>query len=179
MSPLDRMRSFVLALIAAWPEQVKFSDFKAQSPLMLAANDGEVEIVRSLVAGGADVNVQDFLGRTPLHAAITGDALPCVELLVAANPDIKLSTLDEGQTVLHTAIRIGNLAVIKLLAEAYPDLLSTTNLNGDSPIAEAQGLLDHYDQFCAMMARQSSRPPATRAALVEAVAMLRQHATDA
>lgn len=178
MSPLDRMRSFVLALIAAWPEQVKFSDFKAQSPLMLAAHDGEVEIVRSLVAGGADVNVQDFLGRTPLHAAITGDALPCVELLVVANPDIKLSTLDEGQTVLHTAIRIGNLAVIKLLAEAYPDLLSTTNLNGDSPIAEAQGLLDHYDQFCAMMARQSSRPPATRAALVEAVAMLRQHATD-
>lgn len=177
--PLARMRSFLLTLIAAWPEQVNISDFKAQSPLMLAANDGEVEIVRSLVAGGADVNVQDFLGRTPLHAAITGDALPCVELLVAANPDIKLSTLDEGQTVLHTAIRIGNLAVIKILAEAYPDLLSTTNLNGDSPIAEAQGLLDHYDQFCAIMARQSSRPPATRAALVEAVAMLKQHATDA
>jgi hypothetical protein len=174
LEPVARTYSFLLTLIAAWPEQAKISDFKAQSPLMLAANDGEVEIVRSLLAGGADVNAQDFLGRTPLHAAITGDSLQCVQLLVAAKPDIELRTLDEGQTVLHTAIRIGNLAVIRLLAEAYPHLLSTTNLNGDSPIGEALGLLDHYDQFCAMMARQSSRPPATRAALVEVVSMLKQ-----
>lgn len=177
--PLARMRWFLLTLIAAWPEQVNISDFKAQSPLMLAANDGEVEIVRGLLAGGANVNVQDFLGRTPLHAAITGDSLPCVQLLVTAKPDIELRTLDEGQTVLHTAIRIGNLAVVKLLAAAYPDLLSTTNLNGDSPIGEAQGLLDHYDQFCAMMASKSSRPPATRASLVEAIAILKQHAPEA
>lgn len=177
--PVARMRSFLLTLISAWPEQVNISDFKAQSPLMLAANDGEVEIARCLLAGGADVNAQDFLGRSPLHAAIAGDSLPCVQLLVTVKPDIELRTRDEGQTVLHTAIRIGNLAVIKLLARVYPDLLSTTNLNGDSPIGEAQELLNHYDHFCAMMASQSRRPPATRAALLKAVAMLKQYAQQA
>ncbi len=174
---LERMRSFVLALIATWPEQVKISDFKAQSPLMLAANNGEVEIVRGLLAGGADVNAQDFLGRTPLHAAITGDSLPCIKLLVAAGPDIRKTTLTEAQSVLHTAIRIGNVQVITLLARAFPDLLSSTNLNGDTPIDEARGSLEHYDQYSSMMAK-CSRRPAARAALAESIAMLKQLAPE-
>jgi hypothetical protein len=172
--PLARMHSFLLTLIAAWPEQVKISDYKAQSPLMLAANDGEIEIVRGLLAGGADLDAQDYLGRTPLHAAISGDSRPCIELLLAAGPDIKRLTFGENQSVLHTAIRIGNVPVIRLLAGALPDLLFATNLNGDSPIDEAQSLLEHYDQFCSMMANQSSRPPATREALAEVIAMLKQ-----
>ncbi len=174
LAHLGRTRSFVLMLIAAWPEQVKISDFKAQSPLMLAANDGEAEIVRSLLAGGADVDAQDYLGRTPLHAAITGDSLPCVELLLAALPDVSRTTYDEGQSVLHTAIRIGNVSVITALVGALPDLLSTTNMHGDTPIDEAQGLLDHYEQYCAMMLRQSGRYPASRAVVTEVVALLKQ-----
>jgi ankyrin repeat protein len=145
---------------------------------MLAANDGEAEIVRSLLAGGADVDAQDYLGRTPLHAAITGDSLPCVELLLAALPDVSRTTYDEGQSVLHTAIRIGNVSVITALVGALPDLLSTTNMHGDTPIDEAQGLLDHYGQYCAMMARQSGRSPASRAVVTEVIALLNQRTQE-
>lgn len=175
---VGRMRSFVLMLIAAWPEQVKFSDFKSQSPLMLAANDGEIEIVRSLLVSGANVDAQDYLGRTPLHAAVTGDSLPCVELLLAAAPDVSRTTYDEAQSVLHTAIRIGNVSVITALVEAFPELQSTRNMHGDTPIHQAQWLLDHYDLYCSMMASQSGRSPASPEVLTEIVVLLRQLAKE-
>jgi len=57
--PVERMRLFLFALIAAWPEQIHMSDFKAQTALMLAANDGELQIVRGLLSAGPDVDVQD------------------------------------------------------------------------------------------------------------------------
>lgn len=171
--PYARLRSFTLMLITAWPEQVNMSDFKAQTPLMLASNGGEAEIVRKLLAGGAGANEQDYLGRTPLHAAITGDSLMCVELLLAAEPDIRMTTFDEGQSYLHTAIRIGNVSVITALALALPDLLSATNVYGNTPVAEALSILEHYDRYCSMMASLSGRSPASRAVLTEIVALLK------
>jgi Ankyrin repeats (3 copies) len=171
---VERMRSFLLALIAAWPEQVNMSDFKAQTALMLAANDGEVKIVRSLLSGGEDVDAQDYLGRTALHSAVTGGSLSCVELLLAAGPDIQRTTFDESQSVLHTAVRIGDLQIVSALAHALPELLTATNMHGDTPRAEAQSVLDHYDQYRSMMERQTSRSPATRSAMMEIVALLQR-----
>lgn len=171
---VERMRSFLLALIAAWPEQTHMSDFKAQTALMLAANDGELKIVRSLLSGGAGVDAQDYLGRTALHAAVTGESMACVELVLAAKPDIHNTTFDESQSVLHTAVRIGNVSIVSALAQALPDLLTATNLYGDTPQAEAQSVLDHYDQYCSMMARQTSRSPATWSAMIEIVALLQR-----
>lgn len=170
--PVERMRSFLLALIAAWPEQIQMSDFKAQTALMLAANDDEVEIVRSLLSGGANVDAQDYQGRTALHAAVTGCSMPCVELLLAAGPDTQKSTFDESQSVLHTAVRIGDTQIVGVLARALPKLLSATNVHGDTPRAEAQSVLDHYEQYRSMMERQTSRSPATRSAMMEILALL-------
>lgn len=170
--PVERMRSFLLALIAAWPEQIQMSDFKAQTALMLAANDDEVEIVRSLLSGGANVDAQDYQGRTALHAAVTGRSMACVELLLAAGPDTQKSTFDESQSVLHTAVRIGDTQIVGVLARALPKLLSATNVHGDTPRAEAQSVLDHYEQYRSMMERQTSRSPATRSAMMEILALL-------
>lgn len=170
--PVDRMRSFLLALIAAWPEQIHMSDFKAQTALMLAANDGEVEIVRGLLSGGADVDAQDYLGRTALHAAVTGGSPACVQQLLAAGPDIHKRTFDEAQSVLHTAVRIGDVQIVRVLATAFPDLLDATNLHGKTPQAEVQNTLDHYEQYCSMMRRQTSRSAATRPALMEIAALV-------
>lgn len=171
---VERMRSFLLTLIAAWPEQVNMSDFKAQTALMLAANDGEVEIVRCLLSSEADVDTQDYLGRTALHAAVTGESLRCVELLLAAGPNIHKTTFDESQSVLHTAARIGNVSIVTALAKALPDMLSVMNVHGDTPLAEAQSALDDYDQYRSMIARQTSRSPASRPALMEIVALLQR-----
>jgi len=47
-------------------------------------------------------------------------------------------------------------------------------VHGDTPLAEAQSALDDYDQYRSMMARQTSRSPASRPALMEIVALLQQ-----
>lgn len=172
--PVERMRLFLLALIAAWPEQVHMSDFKSQTALMLAGHYGEVTIVRSLLSGGADIDAQDYLGRTALHAAVTGGSLACVELLLGARPNIRMTTIAESQSVLHTAVRIGDAQIVSALAQAFPMLLTATNMHGETPLIEAQSVLDHYDRYCSMMERQTSRLPATQSAMMEIVALL-QH----
>lgn len=179
MAPLrpelvDRVRSFLLALITAWPEQTRMSDFKAQTALMLAANDGEVAIVQGMLSGGADIDAQDYLGRTALHAAVTAGSLACVEQLMVARPDIHKSTFAESQSVLHTAVRIGDVQIVKALATAFPVLLDATNSRGNTPQAEAQSMLDHYEQYCSMMKRETRRGPATRQALMEIATLLQR-----
>jgi hypothetical protein len=172
--PVERMRSFLLALIGAWPEQIHMSDFKAQAALMLAANNREVEIVRCLLSCGARIDAQDHLGRTALHAAVTGGAPACVELLSAVGPDIGKTTSGDSQSVLHTAVRMGNVQIVSLLATAFPALLKAENTHQRTPQAEAQSMLDHYEQYRSMMMRQTSRPPASRSALKEIVALLQR-----
>ena len=41
-------------LLAEWPEQANLADFKGQTPLMLAANEGDAELVHLLLEAGAD-----------------------------------------------------------------------------------------------------------------------------
>ena len=58
------------------------------SKLLEAAKNGETELVKLLIAAGADVNQADKDGETPLHnAAIFGHA-ECVKLLLAAGADV-------------------------------------------------------------------------------------------
>jgi len=114
------------------------------------------------------------MGRTALHAAVTGGSLACVERLLDAGPNIHKSTFNESQSVLHTAVRIGDVQIVRVLATAFPDLLGATNLRRNTPQAEVQSMLDRYEQYRSMMMRQSSRSPATRAALMEIAALLKR-----
>lgn len=48
------------------------SSSSGQTALHIAATDGTVEVVRMLVAAGADVNSMDRMGKTPLAIALQG-----------------------------------------------------------------------------------------------------------
>jgi ankyrin repeat protein len=58
------------------------------SPLVNASLSGNIEVVRDLIAKGADVNGRDDQGNFPLYAAVAGDHADIVELLVSAGVDI-------------------------------------------------------------------------------------------
>jgi hypothetical protein len=75
-----------------------------ESPLMLAAEMGDKQLVALLLADGANVDSIDSVGNTPLHWAATGGNLEVAELMIARklNVDVKNNA---GQTPLHLAIK--------------------------------------------------------------------------
>lgn len=73
-----------------------------QKDINIAAQEGDVEKVQSLLKKGADINDQDVEGRTLLHFAVTSRKLKIVKFLLDNGADVTLRT-NKGNTTLHTA----------------------------------------------------------------------------
>lgn len=104
-------------LIAHPATQVEVRTAKDESPLMLAALKGHLEICRQLIARDADVNKP---GWTPLHYAATSGNAAVVQLLLdhfayidAASPN--------GSTPLMMAAMYGSTDVVTMLLDAGAD----------------------------------------------------------
>ncbi|KAJ5683636.1 hypothetical protein N7462_006801 [Penicillium macrosclerotiorum] len=89
--------------------------------LSLAAYCGTIEIVESLLAHGATVDVLGPDSRTVLHVAVAGDNPDVVPSLCRAG--IAINALDaSGNTALHLAALYGRAAFARLLLEMGADL---------------------------------------------------------
>jgi ankyrin repeat protein len=79
-------------------------------------HNDDAELVKRLVAAGADVNAANDYGATPMsEAAVAGNASVLETLLEAgANPD---SPNTDGQTALMVVARTANVAAVDLLIE--------------------------------------------------------------
>ncbi|WP_305810143.1 ankyrin repeat domain-containing protein [Photobacterium kishitanii] len=115
-----------------WPEIVNISDFKQQTPLMLAAHYNDYETVEVLLKAKADPNLHDFTGRTALHAAAASRCLKGASLILEHGCDATITTV-EGATALHTATRMGDIPIVKLLIKKQPELLNIKDLKGILP----------------------------------------------
>eukprot|EP00536_Pseudo-nitzschia_multiseries_P016337 jgi/Psemu1/263567/estExt_Genewise1Plus.C_10800004 len=104
------------------------------------------EIVRLLIAAGADASIRDPEGNTPLHwAARAGDRATAQLLLVKNSP--KDAKNERGETPLHWAMRAGRVGipVVSILIEngARP---SVWNVQFKRPIdVAADGFFDEPD----------------------------------
>ncbi|RLB59973.1 MAG: hypothetical protein DRI34_00170 [Deltaproteobacteria bacterium] len=96
--------------------RLQSGDDEPLPPLSRAAWNGDLDLVRKLIAEGADVDRRDETDNRALdYAAIRGD-LPIVELLVSAGADVRAAGPD-GSTVLHSAMESCNLDVVRYLVE--------------------------------------------------------------
>ncbi len=89
-----------------------------ESPLMMAALKGQLDMAKLLIAKGADVNKP---GWAPLHYAATGGHLDMMRLLLEEHAFIDAES-PNGTTPLMMAASYGTPDAVKLLVEAGADL---------------------------------------------------------
>ena len=89
-----------------------------ESPLMMAALKGHLDIAARLIKLGADVNKP---GWAPLHYAATGGHLKLMELLLEEHAFIDAES-PNGTTPLMMAASYGTPEAVKLLIEAGADI---------------------------------------------------------
>jgi len=86
------------------------------TPLMEAASAGHTDIVRLLIAHGADVNAQSSTGNTPLMYACAGGHEEVVRVLLEAGANVEVHN-ENGHTPLMEAASAGHCGVAKILLE--------------------------------------------------------------
>nr|WP_202807224.1 ankyrin repeat domain-containing protein [Synechocystis sp. PCC 7509] len=100
--------------------------------LVMAARKGNVEIVRQLIAVGANVN-RGF-DELPLHTAAEKGHLEVVRLLLDAGAEVEGHEEDK-QTALIDACNEGHLEIVKLLIERGANASAWSQ--GDTPLMRA------------------------------------------
>jgi ankyrin repeat protein len=92
---------------------VNEEDLLAGLPLMAAAQMGNIEIAKLLLANGASVDAKDLTG-TALHAAALAGRLGAAELLIERGADVNAAD-DRGTTPLQRAAGYGHVDLVELL----------------------------------------------------------------
>lgn len=116
----------VVAVLLKWDKiQVEVRNAADESPLMLAALDGQTEIARQLMSKGADINKS---GWSALHYAATNGHLPIMQMLLDAKAVVD-ARAPNGNTPLMMAARYGTIEAVRFLiaAGAEPALVNLSN----------------------------------------------------
>ena len=125
----------------------------ADERLLAAAREGHLEVVRSLLEEGADVNEARGDGVTALHLAAGGGYRSVADALLTAGAAVNAGTRIGHYTPLHEAARAGHGDVVGRLLEAGADPNAATTSSGVTPLhlagaatggkAAVAALLDH------------------------------------
>lgn len=124
------------------------------------------EVIKFLVATGADINTVDFDGVSPLHLACalilsSGHSnLETVRLLVALKADPNRLTFAKGKrNCLQQCCLNGNLDLIKLLVESANADVTLTDEEGDDAIQFAIGTKIEYSEVLKVLLRSPAANP--------------------
>ena len=116
-----------------------------ETPLILAANNDDLEIVRFLLDSGAEIEAQDGYEYTALHRAADQGAARAVGVLLENGADIAKQG-NFGRTALHCAATRGHTEVVRLLLNKGAD--ANTRDRGDhTPFDLAQQHRDVIRMF--------------------------------
>lgn len=98
-------------------DQPLLANDKGQQPTILAAQQGNVEVLGYLLQLGADLNQVDLYGNNALWAACFAGSSECIAMLLAAGINIDYQNLT-GVTALIYSSSSGKDEVVKQLLQA-------------------------------------------------------------
>lgn len=75
------LREAIFRVVKKWPRLVNVADFKKQTPLLLAARNGDADMVNVLLAVGANDDWRDFRGNSAVDLAQVSGVSRCLEVL--------------------------------------------------------------------------------------------------
>ncbi|OHF00032.1 hypothetical protein CORC01_04678 [Colletotrichum orchidophilum] len=84
------------------------------SPLHIAATHGHINVAKTLILHGSDVNAPDKAGLAPIHYATQNNQGPMVTMLAEHGADVDFLDPD-GCTPLYRAAESGNKAMVERL----------------------------------------------------------------
>lgn len=96
------------------PERLPAPD---KEELLTAAQTGDAELVRELIARAADVQARDNAGWTPLMRAASAGNRDAVQVLLDNGADVKAVSHD-GTNALKLAEQAGHFSIVRLLWKA-------------------------------------------------------------
>jgi ankyrin repeat protein len=111
----------VKSLVAGDVKYVNTKTSRGTTPLHYACISRNADVVRFLIAKGADVTAVNDSLYTPLHYAASYDNTEAVELLLKHGADIEAKSR-EGGTPLHAAAASGAVNTIKVLTDKGADV---------------------------------------------------------
>ena len=111
----------VRRLLAETPAAVNAKDALGDTPLHVAAQVGDLELVKLLLAANADVNARANAGWTALHWAAYWSHREMAELLLRNNANVNAKN-SAGYTPLHWAAWRDNNALAELLLAHKADV---------------------------------------------------------
>ncbi|KAL7032252.1 hypothetical protein ACKWTF_007263 [Chironomus riparius] len=100
---------------------INLGDDTNATPLILATLGGKLEIVKLLIAKGADVNAKKQGGHSSLQYAVSKNHKGIVQYLIEKGADINILD-DRLDTPLHRAASLGRLDIVKILIDKGANL---------------------------------------------------------
>ena len=134
-----------------------------------AALEGNIEVVKQHLAGGADVNNKGLFGGTPL---IFAESREIIELLIVAGADVNYSPKN-GITPLARAVIRADKESAELLISSGADV-NSKDREGDTPLDTVKSSLD-FLKIDEEIGLDMDDIAASKAALKEITDLLRKH----
>lgn len=127
-------------LKAGSPRTINVKDGDGKTPLHLAASNGMMDIVMSLIKKKAKVDVKDKNGYTPLHDAAKSGQYDIAEVLIESKANIHAIT-NEKNSVLTFMVQGDSDSPkrIEIIEKILPKGINKENINKEIPFTLACG----------------------------------------
>jgi ankyrin repeat protein len=129
---VDKADTLSIKLLLDRGASVNTTTIDGVTPLMYAAESGNLNIVKLLVDRGSDINKKPFIGASALIMAAKKNYYEIAEYLVSKKANLNIRD-DEGVTAVHYAAAFNNFDVMDMLIFYGADM-ELADYKGNTPL---------------------------------------------